>query len=187
MTYNTKKTQKGFTLIETIVAIFILTMTIGALLTLAAGGFYSVRYARNQIIAESLIQESLEYVRNDRDTNIAQGMPWTDWVKKMDVCFGKGGCRVDVYTDTNKILPCYDECKNISFYTKDGFYGYDDAIYPPSLAQGDPYGTSFVRTVTMEYSTQDPNQIIVTSTMKWLNGTSPRTTNQSIVLADWQK
>lgn len=64
---NSMKKQQGFTLIETLIAVFILTLTIGGLLTLAANGYFSVRYARNQIVANNLLQESLEYIRNSRD------------------------------------------------------------------------------------------------------------------------
>lgn len=77
--------QKGFTLIETLVAILILSITMGSLMSLAAGGFYSVRYARNQIAANALMQETLEFVCNSRDSGKIQGLSWEQWRQKFYV------------------------------------------------------------------------------------------------------
>jgi prepilin-type N-terminal cleavage/methylation domain-containing protein len=112
---------KGFTLIETVVAILILSLTVGALLTLTANSIFSVRYARNQIVANNLAQESLEYIRNSRDTARQQHIVWTDWLKTLNVdyrgvqydltsphgCFlttsssSPKGCIVSPYTPAN--------------------------------------------------------------------------------------
>jgi type II secretory pathway pseudopilin PulG len=198
MKYNTPQSQKGFTLVETLVAILILTMTVGALLSLAAGGFFSVRYARNQIVGDNLLQESLEYIRNSRDTAVAQGVLWNDWLATLNVdengqvqgygsntgCFGSNGCIIDPYTLDAKIRACSKYCDTILSYPTVGFYGYE-STYPDPIGGQEFVATSFVRTITAVESRSDPDQIIVTAKINWLNGTNPKTVSQSMILTNW--
>ena len=176
-------TNKGFTLIETIVAIFILSLAMGALLTLAANGFYSVRYARNQIVADNLMQESLVFIRNNRDTAFRSGGDWNTWRAGLSSCFESNGCIVDVYTTGAKFIACSTNCPYMSYYENQGIYGYT-YNYPFS---GESYETSYVRTIKMTESPYDSNQITVTSTMRWLNGGASRTTAQSVVMTNWSQ
>src|SRR3989344_1758532 len=67
------KTTGGFTLIEMIVAVFILTIAVGAPLYSAAVALKISREAQNRIVAEYLAQEALEFIRNRRDENILNG------------------------------------------------------------------------------------------------------------------
>ena len=60
---------KGFTLVETLVAISILMIAIVGPMTIAQNGLSSSIYAREQFIAQFLAQDALEYVRNVRDNN----------------------------------------------------------------------------------------------------------------------
>lgn len=176
-------TTKGFTLIETIVAIFILSMAMGALLTLAANGFYSVRYARNQIVADNLMQESLEFIRNSRDSSFRSGLDWVSWRARLSGCFSANGCIVDVYTTGVNFIACSSDCPYMSYYENQGIYAYT-YNYPFS---GEAYETSYVRTIKITESPYDPNQIVVTSTMRWLNGGTTRTTAQAVVMTNWSQ
>ena len=150
--------NKGFTLVETLVAILILTMTIGALLTLAASGYFSIRYAKNQIIADYLAEESLEYIRNDRDNALLknQSSPtdtwFTNWYDDYAVnrdgaykkhtdrngCFNKNGCTIDPYAvdvlgkkeRNQNVRECASPCSQLVYYPATGFYGYSGKSYP---------------------------------------------------------
>ena len=190
MLNNMKKlsSQSGFTLVETLIAIFILSMTIGALLSLAAGGFISVRYARNQIVANYLMQESLEYVRNTRDEAFINSVPWSDWIATYTAhdC-DKDGCYVDPYAANQalRIEACSGECPAISFYEDEGFYGYQPVTRYSFASAGTVYQTTYVRTVT--FRQQSADEIIVTVTMKWLNGTNQKSVSQSILLTNWSQ
>ena len=178
------KQQAGFTLIETLIAIFILTLTIGGLLTLAAGGYFSVRYSRNQIVANSLLQESLEYVRNSRDTLFQQNGDWNQWLAGFSDCFTTAGCAIDPYTRGTHVVPAAGQ--PIIFYPTFGFYGYAGGSYPSIVTSGTaPYLTTYVRTVTMKKSDTDPNQVIVNATVAWLNGSTQKTATQSILITNW--
>jgi type II secretory pathway pseudopilin PulG len=180
--------QSGFTLIETLIAIFILTLTIGGLLTLAANGYFSVRYARNQIVANDLLQESLEYVRNNRDTSAQQNQTWDQWTTVFNTngCFTSTGCIVDPYALNNPIR-AFDNSA-IAFYPDTGFYGYANSTYASSLigpGTTAPYLTTYIRTITMQQSA-DPNQLIVTSTVQWYDGNAKQQTSQSILITNWR-
>ena len=61
--------QAGQTLIETVVALFILTTGLAAGLTLAIYSFSSSSVASNKIIAAALAREGLDAVRRLRDSN----------------------------------------------------------------------------------------------------------------------
>lgn len=198
---NNMKKQRGFTLIETLIAILILTLSIGALLSLAAGGFFSVRYARNQIVANNLLQESLEYMRNTRDTSFNQGISWLDWENTIlsvddsgnptgtgsDGCFSQNGCFVDPYATSARIKECpASGCPNVIYYPDEGFYGYN-ASYPFTPGPSQPFTTSFVRKITVETSAASSDQLIVSATISWLNGSTPKTISQSMLITNWKQ
>ncbi|HTH93308.1 MAG TPA: hypothetical protein VL576_02410 [Candidatus Paceibacterota bacterium] len=179
----------GFTLIETLIAIFILTLTVGGLLTLAAGGYFSVRYARNQIVADNLIQESLEYIRNTRDGAAQAGSGfWQTWQNQYTSCQTSSGCIIDPYTTTANahVQACPSSgCPAITFWPSVGFYGYKTHSYA-NIGQGgsSPYDTSYIRTVTMKAGS-NPDEVVVTASMTWFNGSSQKSASQSILLANW--
>ncbi len=191
--------QKGFTLIETLVAILILSITMGSLMSLAAGGFYSVRYARNQIAANALMQETLEFVRNSRDSGKIQGLSWEQWRQKFYVdqsgvqtgnpssgCFSSNRCFIDPYTTGPQIKACSGgaaTCPAIVYYPSQYFYGYT-ATYPFSTS-GQSYQTSFIRSVKMTDGAVGTDQVVVTVTVQWLNGLNTKTVSQDMVLSNW--
>lgn len=198
MTHYTS--QKAFTLIETLVAIAILAAAVGALLTLAAGGYFSVRYAKNDIVANNLLQESIEYIRNNRDTNMHQGTEgWETWLTRLNVdtvgtqiplgsgtrgCFGATGCTVDAYLGGANFKECSGACTPLLFYPSQQFYGYNES-YPHISGGAAPYTTSFVRTIYAERSSVDPSQLLITATITWKNGTQNKTLSQKVIITDW--
>jgi prepilin-type N-terminal cleavage/methylation domain-containing protein len=189
MKKHTTKNQKGFTLIETLIAVLILALTVGALLTLTAGGFFSIRYAKNDIVASNLLQESLEYIRNTRDSASQQGMSWTDWLDLYQQCQTTDGCAINPYaqSSTNIIIGCPARCANLAYFPNSGFYGYPGSnVFDPLGLDTQPYETSFVRTITMELVNQATSpQLVVTARMQWLNGTNSKSASQSIILTPW--
>jgi Tfp pilus assembly protein PilV len=65
-----KHKNKGFTLVETLVAVSIFSMSILGLLSILASGISNTNYAKKKIMAGYLAQEGIEYVRNMRDTSV---------------------------------------------------------------------------------------------------------------------
>lgn len=193
--------EAGFTLIETLIAIFILALTIGALLSLTAGGFFAIRYAKNDIIASNLLQESLEYVRNTRDSaSIAQDTNptmynWNEWL----LDYSNANCMITNDSDTNACVvnpyatggdfvgECDSGgCEPLSYYEDVGFYGYEN-MSRAFDSNSEPITTTFVRRITFRELTNevgDP-EVIVTARIEWKNGTNTKRLSQSIILTSW--
>ncbi len=77
-----KQNNKAFTLVETLVAISIFTMSILGLISILASGISNTGYAKNKMTASYLAQEGIEYVRNIRDTDVISAVDGqTGWSK----------------------------------------------------------------------------------------------------------
>jgi prepilin-type N-terminal cleavage/methylation domain-containing protein len=71
-----KKECKGFTIIETLVAVAILMISVAGPLTVAHKGLMASIYTRDNVTASYLAQDALEYVKNIRDNHKIQGDYW---------------------------------------------------------------------------------------------------------------
>jgi type II secretory pathway pseudopilin PulG len=76
-----KQKNKAFTLVETLVAISIFTISILGLISVLASGISDTGYAKKKISATYLAQEGIEYTRNIRDTHVLYGgsTGWNDF------------------------------------------------------------------------------------------------------------
>jgi type II secretory pathway pseudopilin PulG len=70
-----RKNNKGFTIVESLVAISLLVISIAGPLSLAAKGIGYSSYARDEITAFYLANEALDVIRYIRDTNTSAGGP----------------------------------------------------------------------------------------------------------------
>ena len=61
--------KQGFTLIETMVALAIFSVSVVSLIVMTSQGVANVSLAKNKLIASYLAQEGIEVVRNNRDSN----------------------------------------------------------------------------------------------------------------------
>lgn len=88
--------KRGFTLVETLVAVVILVTAITGPLTIASKGLSSALIAKDQITAFYLAQDAVEYVRFIRDSNRLQGLSWLVALNGTSNSFitanGGGGC-----------------------------------------------------------------------------------------------
>lgn len=71
-------TNKGFTLLEVIIAIFLITVGITAVLLLITKTLGAMSLSFSQLKAAYLAQEGIEVIRNIRDTNWVEGNEWKD-------------------------------------------------------------------------------------------------------------
>lgn len=85
--------KKGITLIETVVAVTVLTFALGGPFLLAAKSLRSAAYAREEIAAARLGEEALEVLHNMRDNNSARGIAW---VSNISTTCGGVGCFIDI-------------------------------------------------------------------------------------------
>lgn len=84
--------NRGFTIVETLVAISILMIAVAGPLVIASKGLRAAVYAKNQMIASYLAQESMETIKNMRDNNIALNGPdyWLNNPYDMSGCVRVG-------------------------------------------------------------------------------------------------
>jgi len=80
---NDLKTE-GFTLLEGIVAIFLITVGVGGAYALISQTISSAIISSQKLIASYLVQEGIEIIRNIRDTNWLEGTSWNDGLPSGD-------------------------------------------------------------------------------------------------------
>jgi len=114
---------RGFTLLEVILAITVLTIAVGGSFALISKITASVSAVQSKLIASYLAQEGIEIVKNIRDTNWLKDQPW-------DQSLGAGNYEIDYLTTTTEGSSCpgsctYDDGLRFLEIDGDGFYGYD--------------------------------------------------------------
>lgn len=118
---NIKMKKKGFTLLEVIIAIFIITVGVVGTISLIVQTLSGTAIASQRLIAAYLAQEGIEIIRNIRDTNWLEGgdNPWNEGLTGCS-----NGCIADYKTPTqlDPPLPAYNgQYLNID---TNGFYSY---------------------------------------------------------------
>ena len=89
-----KKTNKAFTLVETLVAISIFTVSLLGFMSILASSISDISYAKQKILASYLAQEGIEYARNLRDSDVISSTisPQDGWAtfrnRSSDISFG---------------------------------------------------------------------------------------------------
>jgi len=184
------QTNLGFTLLETVIAISILTTGVIATIGLMNSGLKQIGYLKNKIIAINLAQEGIELTRNVRDNN---------WLTNLTVPPPPSPpVPFNVWTGTGTADECSSTCK----YEID----YDDTKLVllesgrklkldqnTDLNKGYQYDTGnnsiFTRTITI---TDDPDEnfgtadVRVESTVKFGDKENEEVTLETI-LYDWKK
>ena len=154
--------HRGFTLLETLVAVSLLAIAIVAPMSLTTQSLESAYYARDQITAFYLAQEALEAVRNVRDNNILQNSQNV----KVDLLNGfpsTGGAPFRIDTRNNVMTLCSADPGGacIPLQTDGTLYGYGN---------GANVSTIFTRTVTAAFIPDTTDEIKLTVTITWQSG-----------------
>ncbi len=183
---NKKQKNRGFTLVETLIAIAIFTTSIIAIMSVLANGISNTTYAKNKMIASYLAQEGIEYIRNMRDSYVLYGSDpttgWTDFTDQLYSfkCFTPDfpyGCGADVDSlIKNKLFACNSDGSNnpCNLYVNDGDYN--------SSTVGTDSG--FVRKIQVE-AIDMTKEIKVNSTVSWKQGDNTNTVTFSENLFNW--
>lgn len=182
-------TELGFTLVETMVAVVILTLAIVSLLGLTSKSLFSARYAGNEMIANYLLQESVDYIRNQRDSIAFLGDDWQGFLNKFGyatggACFTSDGCYFDInksslninYCNTTPTLGTTLRCPFLKYdegATGGSFYNYSVGL-----------NSNFKRKISLSLNpAQDELYVVVT--VEWLNGTLVRKRSLSASVLNW--
>jgi prepilin-type N-terminal cleavage/methylation domain-containing protein len=166
---RTTQSYRGFTLVETLIAIAILMIAI-------VGPYYSIQRAimasyaaRDQLIASSLAQEGVEYIYFMRDNNYLSGQAW---LTGMNACTGAYGCTVDPTQSTSLAACNSGGCPAIKLS--------DTGIYTHT---GNYPVTRFVRTVKVQ--SISATQVKVTVLVAWSTEHQNYTVNVEENLYNW--
>jgi len=172
------QTKQGFTLLETLIALSIFSITIVSLIVFISDGVANAKFTKNKLTAYYLAQEGIELIRNVRDTNIITGGTWNDFAGSggiVDVC-KEDGCLMD-YTLSSP-QPCTGNCPGLKYDNSSsglGFYDY-------SLTFASP----FTRTILVEpVNSSFDHEIRITSKVSWVQGRDPKEVIVSENLFDW--
>ncbi|MEK7568800.1 MAG: prepilin-type N-terminal cleavage/methylation domain-containing protein [Patescibacteria group bacterium] len=68
--------KKGFTLIETMVALTVVLVAVVGPISLIGNSLRNIYFARDKMVAINLAQEGIEVVRQKRDSNLLAGAIW---------------------------------------------------------------------------------------------------------------
>lgn len=163
-THKVKKNssqRRGFTLIETLVAIFILLISTTGPLSFAQSGLRASFLARDQIVAFYLAQEAIETLKNKRDNMSLQAQ---DWLSDF------GDCKPSILGDT---VACNLEIKvsdSVIFDFCDSnngcppmYYNSDSRRFTMDVVSGDDH--KYTRTIYTTKVTDNEIQILVE--VKW--------------------
>lgn len=176
--------QSGFTLVEALFAVFLLTLAITTFMGVVAQSLFSARYARDEITANYLLQEVSDYLRNDRDTTvfIQNDNPndgWNIFINKYSGCEGVEGCYFDILTSPINPEPNGHE-HHYLYYHQDGEYNFYN--YNPDGGEI----TSFERQIFITHNIENPNEIDVKVTVFWKNGGLQKSKSLETSLLNWQ-
>lgn len=180
------KSQKGFTVLESIVAILILSISVSGVFAAVQQGLSQNTMAKDQIKAFYLAQEGVEILRNQRDNNQLQIIGSFDterhWLagiaeKPSDPCYFDRVCRVDAINMS--ITSCGTKtsgatCPNLKQDSTSHLYGYSSGS-----------NTNFRRDIELEQVNAD--EVEVTVTVSWTKGIFQREFSAKAHLFNWVK
>jgi len=172
--------RRGFTLVETLVAISIFTMSILALLSVLSQGISNTHYAKTKMTGLYLAQEGIEYIRNMRDTFVLYsertGNDWTKFRAKLASCNLGNECGIDngaLSTDPSFIFKCSSGASGCKLYLNNGNY---------NATTGNESG--FVRKIWAEVIDPD-KEIKIFSSVSWNQGSGAYNITLSENLFNW--
>jgi len=180
------KNKKGFTLIETMVAVFILSVALVSLLTLISNTIFYAKYAENEIIANYLMQEVVDSIKNERSSNILSPNPssWEDFVNKFEECNNANGCRIDAKVGSSSITPCVSNddnvCESLIYHENPyngSFYNYDNS-------DSNGKNSGFVRKIIIS---SNDHEMKMEVTVFWKSGLTNNEVSLNASVLDWLK
>jgi prepilin-type N-terminal cleavage/methylation domain-containing protein len=180
-----KQKNKGFTLVETLVAITILMISIVGPMVIVSNGIKSSNYAKDQVTAFYLAQDGVEALRFIRDANRISivtdlnplSVPW-DFLSSLN-CSSGSVCKIDtdvVYNGDSSMLDgvTLQGDDDYLFINNQGMYDY----------KIDGTETKFKRYFTIEPGL-NASEVIINMTIDWSSGLYQRQFNIKESLFYW--
>lgn len=136
--------NKGFTLLETIVAVGVIMIGLMAVLVLANNSLSFVSLIKDRLVAVNLTSEGLEVARNIRDNNWLQSLAWNSGLANGDYNITYNSLSLSPYADTELLVNTSNGLYN---YTSGSPSGFKRKI---SIANLSVYELRIVATVTWQ-------------------------------------
>lgn len=177
------RTQSGFSLVETLVAITILLIIIVGPMTIISSASNSTSFASEQVIAFFLAQEGAELAQKARDDLVLKGFlpsthpdyisnPWTNFSSQSGTfatCFTTNGCGLEIRDDAVGSIATPITCTGTNCRL---YYNSSGARSRYTHTSSGNQQTAFTRKVT--FTNINSREIAVVSTVEWLSGSSRR-------------
>lgn len=164
---NKLTAPRGFTLLETIVALTVIIAAMTGPIALTTRGIFDAKFAKNKLVAADLAQEGLEIIRQCRDNNILKSRAW-------DFSMGAGDWQADVISST--LLQCPLSPFTGAALLRDSNSGLYNYVSGNS--------TMFTRRVTISKPAAD--QMFVVSSVTWSEGGIGRVMTLQETLYNWR-
>jgi len=186
MMYYFNHNKKGFTLIETLIALLIFATAITAMMSITSHGITNMTSVKNKYIANYLAEEGLEIVRYVRDDLYVKGQPFLpNFTDTISSC--ANGCNADpilLFQNQGRLNDVFVECnplENCRVRTDaDGYYRGD--LSTTEL-------TTFTRIITVDTdgvdSEQAEHELHVKSVVTWEEGLLTHSVSSEEHLFDW--
>ena len=178
-----KSKKKGFTLVETLVAISILLIAVAAPISLIGDSVHRIYYAKDEAVAVNLAQEGIEIVRQVRDTNMLSSASggWLTNLSNGAYTTDPGGALTNTgQTGGNQSFTAVTLC-GVSCVPQPIYYDANTGLYRQGA--GFSTRTQFSRIVTISGASANERQ--VTSTVIWQTGGSSGTVSATENIFSW--
>jgi len=182
--------EKGFTVLETLVAIAVLILSLTAAFSVAQQGLSLSISSRDEVTAYFLAQEAVEVIRNVRDENSLASQYWLAGISAQgtDPCYFGNYCAVDS-PNQNYMVSCGLSPQNCPVLKQDkqtgsstfGMYG----INPSATVGWTP--TVFRRELLLKQIPGTSDEIALTVTIYWTKGDNTRSFVVHENLFNWQR
>ncbi|HEY4515578.1 MAG TPA: type II secretion system protein [Candidatus Paceibacterota bacterium] len=181
---KTRNLAQGFTILETIVAIAIVSLAIAGAASAVRIGLVGASSAKDQARGFYLAQEAIEIIRNMRDANALNSFNggsnnWLTGIADIssDPCFPGKTCMVDATGPGGVFLSAcsggFSSCSFLRQNTSTFLYGYNGS-WPV---------VQFKREVQIEKIAG--NEALVTVLVSWTRGATQKSFKTKTILMDW--
>ncbi len=166
---------RGFTLLESLVAVAILALAIAGPLYAASRSIIAAQLSRDKLTASYLAQEGIEYVRQVRDNSYiaayrtnrttASDSSWTPFVnQQISRCPSARGCTLDDPWSSSSVLTTCASSGCTALYLN-AAKQYTQKSITGGIANT---VTPFIRTIKVEAVSGTANEVSVTSDVTWI-------------------
>ena len=185
---HTQTNEKGFTIVEVLIALTIFSIAIVGVITVAAQGGASLTKAKNKVTADYLASEGLELVRGLRDTAVLadpghESASFGTFVTTVTGDCSSSPCDVNATNVTLAVFPAISDLQVCTAGSCQLYYDPTTGYYTDQPGIPGETPTLFTRAIT--FHSISAHELQVTSTVNWHEGTLLSTSVVTEDLFDW--